>query len=224
MTAGVPTPTAHRILATLPMHGFIDLDEVRQEYSVGLEAFHVGSVFLKNKGLTEIGLMAMRKLVEATDETANLAIPDGLQVVFVGQIETGIPIRAFFPPGTRTPMYASGTGKTILAALPRELVVKLLQQVGLLGFTNHTHLTTDALFADLDATSERGWSLDCEKRFIGMPCVGSAIYGETGQPVAGVSISGPSNHFNPSHIAKFGATVKTTAEEITRLSGGELPR
>ena len=104
MIAVVPTPTAHRILATLQMHGFVDLDEVRQEYSVGLEAFRVGSVFLKNKGLTEIGLMAMRKLVEATDETANLAIPDGHQVVFVGQIETGNPIRAFFPPGTRTPM------------------------------------------------------------------------------------------------------------------------
>ena len=78
----------------------------------------VGSVFLKNKGLTEIGLTAMRKLVEATDETANLAIPDGHQVVFVGQIETGKLIRAFFPPGTRTPMHASGTGKAILAALP----------------------------------------------------------------------------------------------------------
>ena len=123
-----------------------------------MEAFRVGSVFLKNKGLTEIGLTAMRKLVEATDDTANLAIPDGHQVVFVGQIETGNPIRAFFPPGTRTPMHASGTGKAILAALPREVVVQMLQQVGLLGFTDHTHVTTDALFADLDTTRERGWS------------------------------------------------------------------
>ena len=87
-------------------------------------------------------------------------------------------------------MHASGTGKAILAALPREVVVQLLQQVGLLGFTDHTHVTTDALFADLDTTRERGWSFDCEERFIGMSCVGSAIYDETGQPVAGVSISG----------------------------------
>ena len=80
------------------------------------------------------------------------------------------------------------------------------------------------LFADLNATQERGWSFDCEERFIGMSCVGSAIYDETGQPVAGVSISGPSNRFDPSSIADFGATVKDAAEEITRLSGGELPR
>ena len=130
MIAGLPAPTAHRILATLQVHGFVDLDETRQEYSVGLEAFRVGSVFLKSKGLTEIGLLAMRKLVEATDETANLAIADGHQVVFIGQIETGNPIRAFFPPGTRTPMHASGTGKAILAALPRETVVQLLQKTG----------------------------------------------------------------------------------------------
>ena len=224
MIAGLPAPTAHRILATLQVHGFVDLDEARQEYSVGLEAFRVGSVFLKSKGLTEIGLLAMRKLVEATDETANLAIADGHQVVFIGQIETGNPIRAFFPPGTRTPMHASGTGKAILAALPRETVVQLLQKTGLAGFTDHTHVTPDALFADLGATQERGWSFDCEERFIGMSCVGSAIYDETGQPVAGVSISGPSNRFDPSRIADFGATVKDAAEEITRLSGGELPR
>tara|TARA_B100001093_G_scaffold488289_1_gene525347 strand:- start:2310 stop:2840 length:531 start_codon:yes stop_codon:yes gene_type:complete len=176
----LPAPTAHRILATLQVHGFVDLDEARQEYSVGLEAFRVGSVFLKSKGLTEIGLLAMRKLVEATDETANLAIADGHQAVFIGQIETGNPIRAFFPPGTRTPMHASGTGKAILAALPRETVVQLLQKTGLAGFTDHIHLTPDALFADLDATQERGWSFDCEERFIGMSCVGSAIYDETG--------------------------------------------
>lgn len=30
MIAGVPTPTVHRILATLQMHGFVYLDEVRQ--------------------------------------------------------------------------------------------------------------------------------------------------------------------------------------------------
>ena len=81
----------------MQVHGFVELDEARQEYSAGLEAFRVSSVFLKSKGLTEIGLLAMRKLVEATDETANLAIADGHQVVFIGQIETGNPIRAFFP-------------------------------------------------------------------------------------------------------------------------------
>ena len=121
-------------------------------------------------------------------------------------------------------MHASGTGKAILAALPRETVVQLLQKTGLAGFTDHTHVIPDALFADLDATQERGWSFDCEERFIGMSCVGSAIYDKTGQPVAGVSISGPSNRFDPLRIADFGATVKDAAEEITRLSGGELPR
>ena len=223
MTAGVPAPTAYRILATLQQHGFVTFDETRQEWSIGLEAFRVGSVFLKNKGLSEIGLIAMRKLVEATDETANLAIPDGHQVVFIGQIETSNPIRAFFPPGTRTPMHASGTGKAILAAMPRDAVVRLLQTSDLPGFTPQTHQTPDSLFADLDLTRERGWSFDREERFVGMSCVGSAIYDANGLPIAGVSISGPSNRLEEARASEFGSAVAAAAAEITRLSGGEVP-
>lgn len=216
----VPTATTHRILTTLQKHDFVTFDEDRQEWLIGLEAFRTGSSFLKRRNLSEVGRPVMQLLMEQTGETANIAVPQRTEVVFIGQVETHNPIRAFFPPSTRTAMHASGTGKAILAALPREDVADLLDRAGLQRFTANTHTTPAALFEDLDQIRERGWSFDQEERYDGMSCIGSAVLDEHGTPCAGVSISGPSIRFGPARIAAFGSSVAQAAAEITRKSGG----
>lgn len=223
LSVGVPTATTHRILATLQKHNFVTFDEDRQDWLIGIEAFRTGSSFLKRRNLAEIGRPVMQLLMEQTGETANLAVPAAAEVVFIGQVETQNPIRAFFPPSTRTAMHASGTGKAILAELSEEKVTKLLTTVGLQRFTANTHTTPKSLFEDLAQIRARGWSFDSEERYEGMSCIGSAIFDEYGNPCAGVSISGPSIRFDAAHIAEFGAAVSKAATEITRNSGGVVP-
>ncbi|WP_171173351.1 IclR family transcriptional regulator [Ruegeria sp. HKCCD8929] len=220
----IPAATTHRILTTLQKHDFVAFDEDTQEWLVGIEAYRTGSAYLRRASLTEIGQPIMRALMEQTGETANLAVPDGGEVVFIGQVETQNPIRAFFSPGTRTPMHASGTGKAILAALSEDRIRKLLQGNGLTPFTANTLATPQALFEDLARTGERGWSFDADERHEGMSCIGSAIFDENGQPCAGISISGPSSRFTPEQVALFGPLVADAAAEITRLSGGAIPK
>ena len=163
----------------------------------------------------------MRRLMEQTGETANLAVPDGAEVVFIGQVETQNPIRAFFPPGSRTPMHASGTGKAILAALPEDRLMALLKGAGLKGFTEETLITPRALFDDLAETRTRGWSFDRNERYDGMSCIGAAIFNDRGEPCAGVSISGPSSRFRDAQISEFGAAVAQAAVQITHLIAGK---
>jgi IclR family acetate operon transcriptional repressor len=218
---GIPPATTHRILATLQGRDFVRFDDERQEWSIGLEAYRTGVAYLKRAGLADMGRPVMRRLMEETGETANLAVPDGSEVVFIGQIETGNPIRAFFPPGSRTPMHASGTGKAILAALPEARRARLLPSGGLTGFTARTHLSLASLAADLDATRARGWSFDRDERYEGMSCIGAAILDGRGEPCAGISISGPSSRFADDRLPAFGAAVRAAADEITALIAGQ---
>ena len=220
---GVPTATTHRILMTLQKRGFVAFDEERQDWLIGIEAFRTGSSFLKQKDLVEISRPIMQMLMERTGETANLAVPQGAQVVFIGQVETNHPIRAFFPPSTRTAMHASGIGKAILAELSADKAQKLIGSSGLERFTTNTHSSPESLFADLSEIRRRGWSFDREERHDGMSCVASAILDEYGTPVAGVSISGPSIRFQEFRIQEFGFAVADAAAEITQRTGG-LPR
>lgn len=216
----VPTATAHRVLKTLQKHDFVDFDEDTQDWMIGLETYRTGTAFLKQSNLAEIGHKVMRSLMKETGETANLAVYDEFEVVFIGQVETHNPIRAFFPPGSRSSMHASGAGKAILSALPEDQVRKLVEQAGLIQFTEHTVTDPNRLLDELATTRARGWSFDREERYLGMSCIGSTIHDRNGQPVAAVSISGPSTRFTDDKIAVFGAAVKQAASEITRQTGG----
>jgi len=217
----IPTATTHRILTTLQGRDFVRFDEERQDWSVGLEAYRTGVAYLRRAGLADMGRPVMRRLMEETGETANLAVPDGAGVVFIGQVETGNPIRAFFPPGSRTPMHASGIGKAILAALPADRRARLLPGSGLTGFTARTHVSLASLMADLDATRARGWSFDRDERYEGMSCIGAAILDGRGEPCAGISISGPSSRFSDDRLPGFGAAVTAAAAQLTSLIAGQ---
>ena len=223
LSLGVPTATTHRILTTLQKHGFVAFDEEHQDWAIGIEAYRVGAGFMNRTSLTEVSRPVMRSLMERTGETSNLAIPDGAEVVFVGQVETPNPIRAFFSRGTRTSMHASGTGKAILSALPDDRARSLLMGAGLTRFTENTLTTPASLFKDLDQTRARGWSFDREERYDGMSCIGSVIYDEHREPCAGVSISGPSTRFGPLRVPELGSIVAEAALEITQLIGGRMP-
>lgn len=224
LSLGVPTATTHRILTTLQKHGFVSFNEERQDWSIGLEAYRIGVAFMNQTSLAQVSRPIMRQLMEKTGETANLAIPDGAEVVFVGQVETLNPIRAFFARGTRTSMHASGIGKAILSSLQEAEVRRLLMSSGLAAFTENTLTTPADLFEDLQRTRARGYSFDSEERYTGMSCIGSAIYDEHQEACGGVSISGPNTRFEALHVPELGAMVAEAAAEITQLIGGTPPR
>jgi len=220
----MPPSSTHRILSTLQKHGYVEFDETRQEWMIGIEAFRIGNTYLVRTNLVEAARKTLRRLMEETGETANLGIGDSGDVVFVDQVETHNPIRAFFRPGTRGHMHSSGIGKVLLSDMPRWEVEKIIRDKGQPEFTPKTLTSSENLFNDLAATRERGWSIDDEERYSGMRCVASTIYNSFGEAVAGISVSGPTVRF-PNHvISELGPKVKQAADEVTNAIGGKPPR
>jgi IclR family acetate operon transcriptional repressor len=76
--------------------------------------------------------------MERPGETANLGIARDGHVLFVSQVETHASIRAFFPPGTLSPMHASGIGKALLAQMSVDGRARALEAGGLERFTTRT--------------------------------------------------------------------------------------
>lgn len=223
LRVGLPPSSAHRLLVTLQADRFVAFNETNGEWSVGVEAFRTGSSFLRRTRVAEAARDMMRALVDQTGESANIAVPDRGEVVFVGQVESPQPIRAFFAPGVRTPMHASGIGKALLAAMPRAEAERALLLTGLPEFTPRTLTDPAALFADLDRIRARGWSLDDEERNTGMRCVASAIYNAHGEAVAGISISGPTGRLDADRVGEFGPVVRRAAADVTERIGGVPP-
>jgi IclR family acetate operon transcriptional repressor len=222
--SGVPAPTAYRMLTTLESHGMVEFDKTSQLWSVGVETYRMGSAFLRSRKLVDRARIVMQELMEKTGETANLGVAEDDCVVFVSQVETHQAIRAFFRPGTRSPLHASGIGKAVLAHLEAERVAAIIRKTGLETFTEKTLSTLPALTRDLSETKERGWSVDDEERNIGMRCVAAAIFNEFGEPVGGVSVSGPTVRVTPERLKQIGPLVQEAAAQVTALIGGVASR
>ena len=219
----LPPSSAHRLLSTLQRHEFAEFDKATQDWMVGVEAFRIGNSFVVRTNLIEAARGTMQNLMQDTGETANLGIASNGDIIFVNQVETNHPIRAFFPPGTRSHMHSSGIGKALLANFSGEEVKKILSEKGQPAFTPKTLTTPEAMFIELETIRQRGWSLDDEERYNGMRCEAATIYNSLAEPIAGISVSGPSIRFSDARIAEFGPQVQQAANEVTRLIGGKKP-
>ena len=217
---GLAPSTVHRVLVTLAARGVAESDGTTQTWHVGPTAFRHGSAFMRRSGLVERARPVLRRLMEATGETANLGILQGDAVLFLSQAETHETIRAFFPPGTRSALHASGIGKALLAHMRGPDLRALLQDMRLERFTPMTLTAPEALMADLALTRARGFSLDNEERSPGMRCIAAPIFNEFREAVAGVSISGPVVRMNRDAGRGFGERVRAAADRITEAIGG----
>jgi len=221
--SGIAAPTAYRMLSTMEAHGMVEFGKADQLWSVGVAAYRVGAAFLRRRKLADRARAVMQDLMEKTGETANLGLAEDDSVVFVSQVETHQAIRAFFRPGTRSAFHASGIGKAMMANMPAERVNAIIRRAGLEGFTQRTLVEPSALARDLWESRVRGWAVDDEERHPGMRCVAAAFFNEHGEPLGGISVSGPTVRVTPERVAQFGPLVASAAAEITRSIGGRPP-
>lgn len=221
--SGRSAPTCYRILTTLKKHRVVEFDEATQLWHVGLQAFRIGMRFLARTRIAEASRPVMQRIMKDTGETANLAILDHADVIFISQVETHEPIRAFFPPGTHGPAHASGIGKAIMAYLEAATVTGLIDD-DLPGYTDRTLTTRTALADELEAIRARGYAVDDEERTEGMRCIAAPIFNAYGEPVAGISLSGPSVRVRPERDTDLGRLIRSAADEVTLATGGTPPR
>lgn len=213
--------TVYRILITLEGRGFVEFDAEDQVWHIGPQAFVIGARFLRRTSLVERARPILRHLMEATGETANLGIEQGGHVLFVSQVETNATIRAFFAPGTLSPMHASGIGKALLAQKDSGWLNRLIAKRKLDAFTEHTLTDPVVLWADLDETRARGYSIDGEEKSLGMRCIAAPVFDHTQEAVAGISVSGPTSRIGMDQITPFGEEVVKAARMLSNAIGGD---
>ena len=217
---GIAASTLYRLLITLQRRGLVEFDSASQTWSIGIEAFRIGSAFRRRMNYLEASRQAMRELMTQTGETCNLGVLEGDDVVFLSQVETHHPIRAFFRPGTRGPRHASGIGKMLLAQLPDSTVQAWTENHALAPLTDKTIVNPLALVEELTKIKIRGWSLDDEESTLGMRCLAAPIFNEYGEAVAGVSISGPVTRIHDAMLSLLSKQVCHAARHITKAIGG----
>ncbi|MRG58083.1 helix-turn-helix domain-containing protein [Phyllobacterium sp. SYP-B3895] len=220
---GMAPSTVHRLLTSLANHGMLTHDPESGDWTIGVGAFEIGNAFLRYRKLGSISRPFLKRLMDECGETANVGIEDEGDVVFISQIESHAPMRAFFRPGRRGPIHASGIGKAILSTWSDTDIAQALTGKTLAHLTAHTLDTLPALLKDIQHIRSRGWSIDDEEHTLGMRCIAAPLFNEHGEAIAGISVSGPAVRLPKEKLNLHGPVIRRTADELTKAMGGRRP-
>lgn len=194
--------TTHRLLTTMMNRGFIEQDPVSSRYRLGIKTFEIGNAALNVNDLRTISRPFLKSLAQQTNETTNLAILDGAEVVYIDQLESTniVIVKMFARVGSRGPAYCTGTGKVLLADLPEEELKKRLAQVEFIKFTEHTITDIDELIKALSQIRKQGYALDFSERDEGVICIAAPIRNFEKRVQAAISVSAPAHRMDRGRI------------------------
>lgn len=222
LTVGLPPSTTHRLLTTLQNDRMVRFDHAMTLWHVGVEAFVIGNAFVRSRDLVVMARPVMRRLMNETGETVKLAIEDDGEIIYLAQVESRQTMRAYRAPGARVPMHCSGVGKALLARHSDDRVNRILQRHGLVQVTAKTLATPAKFRAALADIRRQGYAIDDEEQAIGLRCIAAAVCNEHEEPMAAISISGPSARISDDKIPGLAGLVTKAAADIAGELGGAV--
>lgn len=216
---GMNKSTVHRFLSHLEAEGYLFRDAAGT-YMLGPKLARMGSGVTFQTTLCKICRPSLENLRAATDETVNLAVLDGLEIINLDVLESQNTFRLVFPVGARHSVHCTALGKAILAYLEDgQRQEEILSSTKFVSFTPRTITSIARLRKDLINIREQGFSLDDEEAMIGARCVGAAIFDAAGKVVGAISISGPVTRVAKERLPFFTAEVCKAAREISSRLG-----
>ena len=217
---GLNASTLYRLLVTLCRSGFVVYDATEGCYRLSLKTFQIGQAALSSVDLRRDALPVMERLIGKCNETVNLVVLQGREVIFVEQVESTNLLQFRFRVGSRAPAWATGGGKALLAELSDAEVRSLFAGSTLDRFTENTITDLEALLEELSRTRRRGYAVDDEELERGLKCVACAIYDHTGAAAAALTVTGPAGRLTGAYIeSELAALVKEHAALISRRLG-----
>lgn len=163
--ADLSLPTAHRRVAELVEWGALERGAEGRFY-IGLRLWEVGSLAPRGLGLRELAMPVLEDLYEITHENVQLAVREGLEVVFVERIAGRHAVPVLTRVGGRFALHATGVGLVLLANAPasvqEEVLASPLKRYTDMTITDPRHLRRilAAVRSNGYAVSDRQVTLD----------------------------------------------------------------
>jgi DNA-binding IclR family transcriptional regulator len=215
---GVAKSTAHRLATTLVAEGMLEQDRDSGKYRLGIALFRLGALVRQRMDVSNEAKPLLYALREKTNESVHLAILDGVEIMYVYNLESTQAIRMRSDIGVRKPAYCTAEGQAMLAFQPPD-VIEAVIAAGLTPRTPETITDAAALHEAFATIRRRGCAIEDEESEVGMRAVAAPIRDDTGEVIAAVGVAGPAARLSRRTIAAFAPHVIETAEAISRRLG-----
>jgi len=219
----LPVPTTHRILTALSRLGYTRQDPSTRRFRLGPAAVRLAERAQAGSDLAAVARETLRRLTEATGETALLTVvsPDRTRGVCLERVETSQPLRLSVQPGRQLPLHAGASQKVLLAFMRPEEIERIA--TGPLEALCHATITDGELLRhELASIRTQGWASSFEETNIGVWGVAVPVLSPTGIACA-VGIAGPSPRLSTGRVRRDLLLVHEAARSIATALGLRTP-
>jgi len=215
----LPLATVHRLLGTLIRRGYVKQNRQNRKYSLGFRALQMGNDMRQRFSLRLEARPFLHRLMERTGESANLAVLDDGEVVYIDQAQSSKILRMFTQLGNRVPAHSTGSGKVMLAFGAPEIAEGVLRRYGMEARTPHTIVDPEKFRDELTRIRAQGFALDDEEHEEGVRCLAVPLRDGSGQVVGSLSVSGPVTRLGDQRISDITAEVVDCGLQLSARLG-----
>jgi len=185
--AGLPRPTARRVLLTLETLGYVRTAG-RGGYELTPRVLELGTSYVLSRSLWDVARPHMERLVALTNESVSIAQLDGSDIVYVARVAVPKIVGLAVTVGTRFPAMQTSLGKVLLAALPPAEVERVLAQPSRSGITPAWQPGPAERDHELREVRARGWALTDQQLAVGIRSVAAPLRGD-GTVIASLNVN-----------------------------------
>ena len=194
-------PTTIRYLRTLKDLGYLIHDPATKRYALTSKVLSLGFSFLNKMDIRARLNPYLISLNLDFNVTANLAVLDNTDIVFMERITAAHITALNLTVGSRLPAQCTSLGKAILAFTESDALQKILDQIEFKQLTPHTIIDRYKLEKELEKTKKRGYAIALQETSLGWANYAVPIF--SGKHVeAAIGVSFPYNFLKEKELVK----------------------
>ncbi len=189
---GLNVSTVHGILNTLLAYGYIDKNSETSHYRLGLKFLIKANLVSDSLNLKDIGHPYTKALTDKYQETSNLCLYTNGEIYCIDTVWSPLSyLIVSSRVGYGLPIHSTASGKLLLANLPEDELMHLLEHHALAKLSANTITDRSQLLAALKQIRAQDYSTENEEVEPGVYSIASPIRDHRARVFGTISISGP---------------------------------
>ena len=216
---GISSSSAGRVLVSLKELGLLRQDPETRKYTLAGKVLAWAEVYSATLDIRNLAQPFIHDLQRITGETISLYVLEGTNRVCVARLESDQNVRVVAWIGRNIPIYAGSAGKLFLAYLTDEEREDVLKKTDLVPMTPFTITDVEELRHQAKLIVNQGFAISHKEWTIDASGVAAPIFNQRGRMIAALTVSGPTQRFDPINLEKMTTVCTRAALQISRLLG-----
>lgn len=210
---GMNRAGARRLLLTLESLGYVGRD--RDRFFLTSKILDLGFGYLSSTQWWDVATPHMECVAETVNQSCSAALLQGGEIVYAARVPAARIMSVALNLGARLPAYCTSMGRVLLASLPQDEALAILERSNRVAHTSKSLTEIDALMRELDAVRQQQYSFVDQELEQGLRSIAVPLTTRRGRTLAALNVSGHASSCSVSTMTtNYLKALRDAAEQI----------